>query len=1302
MSARQEDFVFAEHVLRRGFATEEQVQECLDLVARMRGEMSLDETLEAVLLKRGYLAPAQAQVISQTINPEAAGRSRNQIEGYRLLARLGSGAMGSVYKARHQKLDILVALKVLRVELAQSKTQVERLKREAQLAARLNHPNIVRSLDVGESNGFHYFAMEFVDGPTARSLIRENRMNEKEAVRIVLAVARALEHAHQNGVIHRDVKPANVMLSKSGETVKLGDFGLARGQGPSELTLEHAAIGTPQYLAPEQAASAANATPRSDLFSLGATLYHLVTGQPPFSGDTLAEIFGKVIRAEFEPPEVVVNDLSVDTLYLIHRLMRPNPRDRYASATELIVDLEKIEQGQRVAPAEFKGDYQAFLDKRRQKRTAVAAAAIVVILASIWFTVSAITASQARRDALAACEALNGRGDGELAALATLDDLRKKHAELGEAMADGSGCATEMVRDLARRIELLGTDLARVEKAEDVLVRARQSGANYQLLAREADAIQPVLEGASERAAFVRREIGSISAAEAEKRYAEVYVVYATAPEAIAALRALAGELRTRFLPVESDWAGDVALHASELESLKFAYDKASSEHGEHFEDAVKAKDFDSAARHLELIRQARSEAYSRAKATLDAKFLQWFPLEDTKRRKTASDEERDAWGRTKDAAIAEDGKGRPDKALELVKKFHSGSEGYRKTAEVELRRLEERRDELLAEQERVTLEMERTFRSALGERQYAAARDLVYRRKGDYAWFGEGARRFATVERRADAIDRLVKQILPRLRQQRSVPVARITGEPKLSTAPGAAFSGDPQRDRYVLTLGKRTWEFALRDLEYATLADVFRVKTAKGRDLRAAGYFLVAESFGKTNPVEARDLLQDARAALLAATDDWVSEVDAELKRKNERIQTGEKHAQDLLQHLARVRKDNDHDSALLYCDRLIKEFGWTDKVRENRKRIDDARDELNRLVGAGTLRKSYPKGQFVLHKSGVTEIRYTGAAWHPLGDRVPQNVDRASWLATQERKHYKNRWLGRNEGIANFDDYFHRATHQLLDWRGKVDVRIPGKGELAKPPGYVLQGGSADEPDRLWWQKKFKQLDHTVGLINRFDPKRDWSVEFTIDWVESAWTEKEVVSGEVVVVESRERVPVYFSVACGKVQGAIGFFPKKNGGVAGTRIFLEEEMAPPDGHAGELSDFHWHMANETNRKTIRLKDRAWLDRRIWKSDVPYRIRLARIGREIHLWMTPLASWNERGPFVSKTFPLDVWRKGKAGDYKRAVHVFYKEKRARELNKAVEFPRGLPQFRFFDRVRFTLRDVVVAGYMPPQDGKE
>jgi serine/threonine-protein kinase len=1299
LSARQEDFVFAEHVLRRGFATEEQVQECLDLLERVRGEMSLDETLEGILLKRGYLAPAQAQVIGQTINPEAAGRSRNQIEGYRLLARLGSGAMGSVYKAKHIKLDIPVALKVLRVELAQSRTQVERLKREAQLAARLNHPNIVRSLDVGESNGFHYFAMEFVDGPTARNLIREKRMNEKEALRIVLAVARALEHAHAAGIVHRDVKPANIMLSKDGQSVKLGDFGLARGQGPSELTLEHAAIGTPQYLAPEQAASAANATARSDLFSLGASLYHLVTGQPPFTGENLAEIFGKVIRAEFEPPESVVDDLSVDTLYLIHRLMRPNPRDRYASATELIADLEKLQRGERIAPAEFKGDYQAFLDKRRSKRTAIAAVAIVVICASAWFTVSTIAASRERREALAACEALNKRGEGELAALSTLDDLKKKRDELEEALAEGSSCKADVLRGLARRIDMLETDVGRVEQAEGVLARAKQPDANYQLLLREAEAIQPVLSGASERASFIRREIQKISAAAAEQRYGEVYVVYATPEKAIAALRMLAGELRTRFLPVESEWARHVAIHARDLESLKLAYGKATSEHGPRFDDAVAARDFDSAKRQLELIHQAWSDAYSRVSTTLDAKFLNMFPSEDQKRRKTLADEEKKVWLATKRAADEEDRKGRPDKALELIKEFHSGSEEFRKTAEVEMRRLEQRRDELLADQERVTLEMERTFRGALGARQYAAARDLVYRRKDEFAWFGEGARRYKTMERRADAIDRLVKQILPRLREQKSVPVKSITGESKLATAPGSAFGGDPDRDRYTLTLGNRNWEFTLKDLDYDTLADVFRVQSRRVRDRRAAGYFLVAESFGETNPVEARKLLRQARAALLAASDDWASEVDAELKRKTEIIRTGEERAQQLLQFLARAQKDNDHDNALLLCDRLLKEFAWTDKVRQNLRQINDARAELHRLVGVGTLRKNYPKGQFILRKSGETEIRYTGAPWHPLGDRVPPNVDRAAWLEANERKHFRHRWEAQNGGIEKFEDYYWRATHQLLDWTGKIDVRLPDG--VLKPPGYVLQG-PPDEPDRLWWQKKWNELDHTIGLANRFDPKADWSIEFTIEWVESVWTEKEIVAEEVAVVEYREKVPVYFAVACGRVQGAIGYFPKKNGGVAGTRIFLDEKMSPPDAHAGELAEFHWHMANASNRKKVKLKDRAWLDSRSWQTGVPYRIRLARIGREIHLWMAPLANWKDQGSFISDTYPLDAWRNGKAGEFKRAVHVYLKSRRPNEFDNAAAFPKGSPQFRFFDRVRFTLRDVVVNGYLPQRDGNQ
>jgi len=229
--ARQEDFVFAEHVLRRGFATEAQVEECLALLERLRGEMQLDATLSELMLKKGYLAPAQATVIATELDPDRPGRPKNQIEGYRLLERLGAGAMGSVYKAHHLKLDIPVALKVLRPSLASSRTQIERLKREAQLAARLNHPNIVRSLDVGESNGFHFLAMEFVEGTTVRDLLRKGPMPEKDALRIVRQVASGLAHAHANGVVHRDVKPANIMLTSDG-TPKLGNTMTVSGVGP--------------------------------------------------------------------------------------------------------------------------------------------------------------------------------------------------------------------------------------------------------------------------------------------------------------------------------------------------------------------------------------------------------------------------------------------------------------------------------------------------------------------------------------------------------------------------------------------------------------------------------------------------------------------------------------------------------------------------------------------------------------------------------------------------------------------------------------------------------------------------------------------------------------------------------------------------------------------------------------------------------------------------------------------------------------------------------------------------------------
>lgn len=1315
MSARQEDFVFAEHVLRRGFATEEQVQESLDLLTRVRVEMELDETLEGILLKRGYLAQAQATVIRQAIDPVEAGRSRNQIEGYRLLARLGSGAMGSVYKARHHKLDIDVALKVLRVELAQSKTQVGRLKREAQLAARLNHINIVRSLDVGESNGFHYFAMEFVDGPTARGLIRDTRMKEKEAIRIVTCVARALEHAHAHGVVHRDVKPANIMLSKDGQ-VKLGDFGLARGQGPSELTMEHAAIGTPQYLAPEQATAAANAGPRSDLFSLGATLYHLVTGQPPFMGENLAEIFGNVLRANYAPPESVVSDLSVDTIFLIHKLMRPNPRDRYASATDLLVDLEKLQRGQSIAPADFKGDYQAFLDGRRRKRLTIAVAAVALIGISIWYTVSTIRAGQLREETLRTCVALNDLGDGELDRLTTPEQFRSRHAALKAELDGASNCSADTLRGLAARVKLLGTDIVWVEAAVDVRKRAAGKDVNFRALLLEAEAILPELSGAL---AIRDRAIAAVrdaSASQAKARYRLIYndTVYDDAGEVVAALRKLAGELRETLLPVSEKWAGEVEVHAKELESLTVAYERARRDHGESYRNALRDENFDAAARQLELIRQEWSAAYSRAnQQQVPGRFLALYPSEyeghgDLPRG------ERAVWVRTQAQAERADKNGRPDLALRIVNEFLSGSKEFRKTAEQEIKRLTRRASEIQDDQQREVKQLDRLFKSALGGRQYAAAVAHVSRTKSKHQWFGDAKRHFATMERRAAAIEKLIVRFLVGVRELDAVPVTKITGESKPKTAPGSAIS-HVDGDEYQLDIGKRSWKFTLVQIPSKTLKQIFSSDSGQGAGggvgRVAAGYFHIAEAYRESiPPYEARDHLRAAQKALLSTFDEWADGVGVEVEALDVRIKLGEDRAEQLYGYALEAQKKNKHDDSLLYLDQLVREYAWTLKVQDNRKSIDKMRKAVKRLAGVGSLRKDrfIPRKNFRLLDSGDAEIRYDGATWHPLADKVPSDeADPQSWLDQKEREFFLGRWRGRNEGIKAFDEYFHRARHQLLDWSGRIDVVHPRSGESTLPPSYTLQVKEAGEPDRLWWEEKFDKLDHTVGLLNHFRLDQNWSIEFSVDWVESVWREKVVqrsakTQNSVVVEETkRGRIPVYFAVACGRIQGALAYFPKRNGGVAGTRVFLDDEMSPKDGHSGRLSDFHWHMANASNRKKISADDRAWLDRWNYREDVSYRVRLARIGNEVHVWMAPEEDWRKR---TFTAVPLDQWKKkkGKAAGFPRAVHVWMKTRAPRELDKAANFPDGTPKFRFFGRVRFSLRDVVVTGKLKGDGNKQ
>jgi tRNA A-37 threonylcarbamoyl transferase component Bud32 len=263
---------------------------------------------------------------------------------YEILDRVGAGAMGTVFKARQKRMNRIVALKVLKPSLARDTRYVERLRREARIVASLNHPNIVTGYDLGEEGGYHFFVMEFVEGKSLRALLVEWGMFAEEYVRrVARQVALALDHAYQRGVIHRDIKPGNILIDERGE-VKLTDMGLAKGPADLTLTRDGATVGTPQYISPEQARSPQDVDVRSDLYSLGATLYHMATGVPPFRGDTMAELITKVLSAVPVPPNEVNPALSEGMSLVLRKLLAKDLRVRYQTPRELLDDLDRVER----------------------------------------------------------------------------------------------------------------------------------------------------------------------------------------------------------------------------------------------------------------------------------------------------------------------------------------------------------------------------------------------------------------------------------------------------------------------------------------------------------------------------------------------------------------------------------------------------------------------------------------------------------------------------------------------------------------------------------------------------------------------------------------------------------------------------------------------------------------------------------------------------------------------------------------------------------------------------------------------
>lgn len=331
----------------RKLLTAQELHDCREEQKRLAKEDGKRLSLQEVMLQCGYVTRSQLQRLGSDLEDSISTKAQ-QIPGFQILGKLGAGAMATVFKARQLSLDRVVAIKVLPKKLGDNPEFVERFNREGRAAARLNHNNIVQAIDVGEAGGYHYFVMEYIDGKTVYDDLAANKLySEKEALDIIIQVARALEHAAERGFVHRDVKPKNIMLTRN-NVAKLADMGLARETADMKAAMAEAgrAYGTPYYISPEQIRGEVKIDFRADMYSLGATFYHMVTGKLPFDGTTPAAVMHKHLKEPLIPPDHINPSLSTGVGEVIERMMAKKKEDRYSTMRDLLVDLEAIARGE--------------------------------------------------------------------------------------------------------------------------------------------------------------------------------------------------------------------------------------------------------------------------------------------------------------------------------------------------------------------------------------------------------------------------------------------------------------------------------------------------------------------------------------------------------------------------------------------------------------------------------------------------------------------------------------------------------------------------------------------------------------------------------------------------------------------------------------------------------------------------------------------------------------------------------------------------------------------------------------------
>jgi predicted Ser/Thr protein kinase len=419
-------------------ATPEQLcAECPELLPRLRERIEALKAMNAVLTggeTASYAIGPETTVPRSSAEMTADGVLAQGVKGYEILSQLGRGGMGVVFLARQTALKRRVALKMLLAGPYAAPAERARFEAEVEAIARLQHPNLVQVYEVGEQDGRAFFAMEYVDGGNLHDKIKAQPQPARQAAQMVEFLARAMQVAHEHGVIHRDLKPANILLTADG-TPKISDFGLAkRLDVAGGTTLTAHILGTPGYMAPEQAMGHSKQVgPGTDVYALGAILYEMLTGRPPFTGTNAMEVVRQAAEEEPVPPRRLESTVPADLETICLKCLRKQPLQRYSSARDLADDLSRFLKHEPIL-ARPVGPLQ-MLAKWARRRPAVAAliavsglALLTALAGGIWFT-NALSAElkrtrQARHDAVVAQHELETTLAREVAA--QLDaDLRQ-------------------------------------------------------------------------------------------------------------------------------------------------------------------------------------------------------------------------------------------------------------------------------------------------------------------------------------------------------------------------------------------------------------------------------------------------------------------------------------------------------------------------------------------------------------------------------------------------------------------------------------------------------------------------------------------------------------------------------------------------------------------------------------------------------------------------------------------------------------------------------------------------------------